>query len=198
MKLISKIVVAVVTAVFILSAGGCKKGDADPALSLRSRKARLCGEWRLNKGYVNVTYVDYIGFARANLTYILEPSRFSLTETNGVITKGAYILNLHIKKDGTFTISEVFSSSVFKASGVWDFTKASAETKNKEQVFFEIREVSQGESMDDHLFNFFDTGFTFKIDELRNKKMVLSSSCQKLFDPENVNVYYAAELEMMQ
>ena len=115
MKLRLKTFVAAVTALLILSAGGCKKGEDDPALSLKSRKARLCGEWRLNKGYVNVTYVDYIGYARGNLMYILEPSRFSLTETSGVITKGAYILNLNIKKDGTFTVSEVFSSAVFKS-----------------------------------------------------------------------------------
>lgn len=40
----------------LLTAGfvsGCKKGAEDPAISLRSRKARIVGEWDMTKGLKN-------------------------------------------------------------------------------------------------------------------------------------------------
>lgn len=49
---------AIVMSTFVTS---CKKGDGDPAISLRSRKARLTGEWMVKKYDMNSTWTSTSG-----------------------------------------------------------------------------------------------------------------------------------------
>lgn len=46
---------AVMAIVGVTTVSSCKKGENDPFLSLRSRKARVTGEWKLTKGTVTET-----------------------------------------------------------------------------------------------------------------------------------------------
>ncbi|MDD4575741.1 MAG: hypothetical protein PHI36_04870, partial [Bacteroidales bacterium] len=40
-------IILLLLAVFATTFSACKKGEDDPALSLRSRKARVAGEWKM-------------------------------------------------------------------------------------------------------------------------------------------------------
>src|SRR6185436_4431068 len=72
---------------------GCKKGEEDPRISLRTRKARLAGEWRLKNGSASYTIDNY------NENYLFDGTRLRMTTTQlgpPVYYTGTYILNLDI------------------------------------------------------------------------------------------------------
>lgn len=54
LKRASKGLLLLVLATVLLS--NCKKGEADPSISLRTRNARLVGEWNFQSGSVSITY----------------------------------------------------------------------------------------------------------------------------------------------
>ncbi len=157
---------------FLLVNNSCRKGEDDPAISLRTRKARLTGEWTMKSGSASITYQNYNETAKFN------GSGFEIysTPTGGspVIYTGKYLLSLNIKKDGTFTVHELNGIYTFDAGGTWLFNSKEGKEKKKEDVIFYINQVTSS-SLAKHVFNRASANFTYKIKELRNKKIALSS-----------------------
>ena len=54
--------------VLVANLSSCKKGENDPFLSLKSRKARLCGEWTVTKSEGTSSYATGIALT-SNSTY---------------------------------------------------------------------------------------------------------------------------------
>lgn len=165
-----------VLAACILLFSTCKKGKDDPAISLLSRKARLAGEWQITRGSVSITYPnpalntvynEYYAFDGTNVT-------INMTESGQIPTIyiSKYLLTLNIKKDGTFTLTETAGVSKLSASGTWNFTSGVGKAKNKDGVIFKITDLASGKSSA-HLFSQSHLEFSYKINELRNKKLVL-------------------------
>lgn len=151
---------------------GCKKGDSDPAISLRTRKARLVGEWRLASGAVSFTGSNY---ARK---YEFDGSNYKQfdTYTGGypVVYTGKYLLNLNIKKDGTFSVSESAGSRSMVASGTWKFNSGVGKAKAKEAVIFQITEIQSGNASE-QVFNKYATTFCYQLKGLKNKELQIES-----------------------
>jgi hypothetical protein len=173
MKKLAALMALAVCAMFLTT---CKKGKDDPAFSLLTRKARLTGEWQLTRGNASITYPDPDLDLIFNEYYVFDGSSVSLnmTETGQppIIYTGKYGVALSIKKDGTFTLTETLVSNMFYASGTWNFTSGVGKAKNKDGVLFKITNLTSGKS-NTHLFNQADMEFSYKIIELRNKKIVL-------------------------
>lgn len=158
--------------------GSCKKGEDDPMLSLRTRRARMEGDWRLEKATVTITTVDFANAARLNDVFQISNSKATLTETGPGITAntytGAYFLHFKCNSDGTYTISEQLGVKNISYGGSWAFNSKSGSEKNKESATFRITDVSTGVTSGIFLFNQSATNFTYHIRELRNKKLVLN------------------------
>ncbi len=118
----------------------CKKGEEDPFLSLRSRKARLVGEWKLSAG--TETYVS--GGATTTTTYT-ETQKTETAGSNSVTT--GYTSTIKIEKDGSFSWTEVETvGSVVTTTtneGTWNWVGRVGEAKNKEYVVFTVTKVTQ-------------------------------------------------------
>lgn len=153
----------------------CKKGPDDPKISLRTRKARLCGNWNLKSGK------STFRIAQKGLA----PYDLDVEQMNGSTAtvwddfywatyQIQYSLHLEIKKDGSFTLNERYSSSVIDASGTWNFA-GGGKNKNKEEVVFIIDHVNNG-STTKHLFNKQCTEFTYELVQLRHDKLVMNIS----------------------
>lgn len=165
------LLVALVASISIL-VSGCKKGEDDPIISLRTRKARAEGDWRLvsgTAGYTTKGYNETYDFDGTNVTA-------NYTEAEPIIYTGRYLLNLNISKEGKFTFKEVIAGSTLEASGDWNFNKGGGESKKKEEFIFTINSVAKGKTNDLHFFNRLNTNFTYQIKELRNKRLVIHSS----------------------
>lgn len=154
----------------------CKKGADDPEITLLTRKARLTGEWTMTSGHASLA-----SYSTATVPYV---ETFTFNGGNGYLTNSynlnayyyKYNLSLTINRDGTCSMIEDFNGQNFSASGTWNFTHGvGKETKNKEEITIKLKKVNSSVSYD-HLFNQLNTTFTYKIRELRNKKLVLTGA----------------------
>lgn len=112
---------------------GCKKGDEDPFLSLKSRKARLEGDWKLSTG--TATYSQPSTLTNTTTTYT--NGTFSTTGTVfgfNVSDNGTYTLQIKINKDGTYESSTNDDGDITSEMGRWTFAGGTGDYKNKEQV----------------------------------------------------------------
>lgn len=121
-----KIILSIAT-LLVLSAvsTSCKKGDGDSFLSLRSRKARVTGEWKAtkfeekNSETTTSTSAGNTTTSSSSGTIKLEGDKFtvSMTETNengdvttiNVTRTGTLVLKF--EKDGTFSNTRNFSGN---------------------------------------------------------------------------------------
>lgn len=108
------------SSVVLLSFSGCKKGEDDPAVSLRSRKARVEGEWKVAQMENTQSYtkeydsgadsssVTTINFDGTTYTASFETS--SETDLEEMKLKGQATgpasITFSLKKDGAFTSIE--------------------------------------------------------------------------------------------
>lgn len=195
---LTKIFALLIISLFILPS--CKKGPDDPAISIRSRKSRLVGDWRLKSGNAGLTLLDPKNppFAQS---FVFDGSKATATETQAsgppTIYIFAYLAHINIKKDGTFTLSETYGSYTLLASGKWNFTSGIGENKNKEEVLFIIEDVSNDETTG-HLFNKQSTEFTYKILKLKNKELRLEAGTKEYINADGKNISFSGTYEFIQ
>ncbi len=178
----------------------CKKGPNDPAISLRSRKARMEGKWSLRSGNAGLTLNDPVASPFAQ-SFVLDGSQAHATETPSTgpptVYFFAFFLNIEIKKDGSFTLIETFGSKVLNAKGKWNFLSGIGEAKNKEYITFTIETLDNGETVG-HLFNKQATEFTYKILGLKNKELELESGTKEYINVNGKNTSYSASYKFAQ
>ena len=110
---------------------GCKKGENDPFLSLKSRTARISGEWKLSEGTITETY----GGGGATTTDVT-------TYTSSTVSQGgsttSYTETMTIEKDGTFKIEYVEGGVPYSVTGNWFFSGKikDLDLKKKEAIIF--------------------------------------------------------------
>ena len=178
----------------------CKKGDDDPVLSLRTRKARVVGDWHIESGSVSFTYYKKSG-STFNQRITFSNTNATMTETyqGGIPTiyTGSYLLNMSFKKDGKFEMSETFAGYIVKASGRWNFVNGVGELKNKESINIVLDATTSGDTQNG-LFNKFNTEFSYRIKELRNKKMVIETSNQLYVSADGNKTTFAGNYALIQ
>ncbi len=163
--------------VFILGIlSQCKKGENDPFISLRTRKARVAGDWTATSG-TSFLHIESPGYSSTSNT-IYKNNSFSqestITYSNVTTTynfTGKFIYKIKFDKNGDFVMSTTFDNGYNIYMGNWNFTGAVGELKNKEQIVLNVTSEDHSGSMATHNGN--NTRYTFNIRELRNKKMVL-------------------------
>lgn len=161
--------------------GQCKKGEDDPFLSIRSRKARVAGEWSLTSGTASYMNSNNNGSNQSSSSSNITYSGTSYTEvwsyTSGSFTDNgtdteAYTLKMTFEKDGNFEMTETMGVDLYSKKGTWNFTGGIGEHKNKQQVVIHFTsEVATGGYFNNKTGN--ATDVTFDLKELRSKKMVL-------------------------
>lgn len=144
----------------------CKKGENDPLVSLISRKARLCGEWKVTyEEEQRISYEDGYNpqFCAHYLTenYLFDESiktgtktktgtynnfdgqNYVLAQYSGIPeeTIPEYYTELFtFNKNGTFSYSKTWinSSQKIEYQGTWKFLHKNADRKNKEYITTEL------------------------------------------------------------
>ncbi|MDX2172476.1 MAG: hypothetical protein SFY56_05105 [Bacteroidota bacterium] len=179
---------------------GCKKGDNDPAISLRTRKSRVAGEWIMKTGNAGITIDDHVN-PPFNQDIKMDGTKAQINETEagniGIIYIANYSFYITFKKDGTFNFNENFNGSILEASGKWNFLGGVGETKNKESIVLKIESVSKGYTRD-NLFNKLGTEIIYEITELRNKKMTLLSRSKPYIGADGRTASFSCEFFLTQ
>jgi hypothetical protein len=175
-------IVALITSFFI---SACRKGEDDPLLSLRTRKARLTGDWQLDSGKVQTKFVDDQGKFTERTFNFTANSYVSNVGGIGTFT-GPHFIKLKIGNDGHFSVEEQADSVGLTGEGRWDLMSKGSGYKNKERVFFSLSKA-KGNSLEFAFFNKTAGSFKYGIKELRNKRLVLE--CKEEFIYEVVGKY---------
>jgi hypothetical protein len=199
MQITGKISVLMILSLLLVLS--CKKGEDDPLISLRTRKARLAGEWRLQDGSAIVAIVNLAKWERYNFSFSFQPSRYILTETGNnypISSNGAYLLNLNIDKKGDFNFTEQLATKKITASGTWDFLPRGDKTKSKERIVMDVGKITKGTVSDFHIFHQNSYIFKYKIKELRDKKLVLSAFIETAPDADGYYWTYTLEYTFIQ
>ena len=161
------------------SIDGCKKGDGDPFLSLRSRTSRMAGVWTVGSG--TGTKTNSSGTVTTE-TY----DGTTLTSTSG---SNATIKTISYKytfeKDGKYKsettstekIATISYTKVESESGTWNFTGGVGEIKNKSQLFMQTLTSTTTTTPGGTTFVTY-TGFDgpqmlYDLYELKNKEVVV-------------------------
>lgn len=117
----------------------CKKGEEDPALSLRSRYARVVGDWKLHSG--NVAYYAPFQDDRKE-TYTDSQIVY---DSAGVKKYHAFTWDFSFENDGTFTSVKKETApggleEVETVKGRWQFTLKNEkdDLKNREGILLSI------------------------------------------------------------
>jgi len=169
MKNLKKALLILVVVVMALPA--CKKGKDDPSISLRSRKARLTGEWKLKEG----TETDVSGGSSTVYTYTGSTCSFSV---GGSSYTSAYSETITFDKKGTFEMVKTSGADLSTYKGSWYFGGKAKELdlKKKESVVLLITssvETSGGTTTIGTYTGSDVQTITFNIDELKNKEMIV-------------------------
>jgi hypothetical protein len=163
--------------VSLIFLAGCKKGEDDPFFSIYTRKARVSGDWKLDKGSLTIVR-DSSGIVSTQ-EYKFSEGGYTLTAAgNTSVASGAF--SLSFTRKGEMTITQKIaslSSSVpdisFKATGFWDFQNGTGEGRSKEKLYLQVTRVTEGRSDNVLLFNKGNAGFSYRLKELRNTEMVM-------------------------
>jgi len=182
-----KTMLFVLGAIVLLSASSCKKGDNDPFLSLKSRKARLAGGYVVSKmeSTETTTYETYETTTTQTFdgTTLFEKIINSTTESYDYPVSVAEWV---FKKDGTWEMAWKYKKTVINddvyyktttvtdydqtQSGVWAFVgKTKKEYKNKERVQLSILkdDVTSIANIDDY-DKTYDTTYVSKTTQTSN------------------------------
>jgi lipopolysaccharide export LptBFGC system permease protein LptF len=148
----------------------CKKGENDPFISMRSRKARVAGEWKVVSGTGTQSYTFSSSTSNSSWTY--DGTTYTETDASGS-TSRTRTMEYTFEKDGTFTHSDLDDGVSYTGEGNWNFSQGVGETKGKSELVLSFTKTTSptGTSTFDSFFPW----FTYEIVELRNKKMVLKS-----------------------
>jgi hypothetical protein len=173
---------------------GCyfKKGEEDPTMSLKSRKARACGKWTLIEWTQTSTSTSTGGSSTSSLSF----SGSSLVETyaSGSYT-AIYSESMEILKDGTYEYSSNMSSEGYSViesgSGTWSFVTADKDNgiANKERIILTNTQYTETEtysgSSDTEVYTASGDPSSVaiqRIDKLSSKELIISRDYTKNSD----------------
>ena len=177
------------TVILLLSAlviagsfSGCKKGENDPFLSLRSRKSRLEGNWVIVKEEVSETNINGSTTEIMQSVYDGKMKVTTTTTTAGalsttVIDTVKYTVNFDIKKDGNYKMIAANENKIdiVTTEGTWLFLGKSKLNglKNKEAILLTTTKQVVSSNPVANSVNYENlNGLTIVIDALRNKEMI--------------------------
>ena len=176
-------VVLLLSALVIASSfSGCKKGENDPFLSLRSRKSRLEGNWVIVKEEVSETNINGSTTEIMQSVYDGKMKVTTTTTTVGalsttVIDTVKYTVNFDIKKDGNYKIIAANENKIdiVTTEGTWLFLGKSKlnDLKNKEAILLTTTKQVVSSNPVANSVNYEGlNGLTIVIDALKNKEMM--------------------------
>jgi len=164
----TKTIILLLVIAGIISFDACKKGANDPFLSLKSRTARLSGEWKLVGGTITTT--------TSTATMVETYDGATVVTTVGGVQSGneAYTDDLKFDKKGTYIRTGAHGTVTFTEEGDWAWIGKckDASLKKKEAMGLSSTKYTDSNGSNDSDAGFFVAGI-WMLDELSSKKMIV-------------------------
>jgi len=134
MKKLNQILVVLMLAVFALPLlNSCKKGEGDPFLSLKSRAARLKGEWTLASGTETGTW----GTNTYTITFTGSMATFTMSGNSQTYM---YTEVIEFLKDNEFKSTTNEDGDIVTTEGYWAFMDGYEEYADKEMLVIRLKQ----------------------------------------------------------
>ncbi len=148
----------------------CKKGADDPLFSLRTRKARMTGNWTMTEGYKITTT-----FWGQESKMLYKDQSYESVYNGKVYEVGPAKFTMNLGKDGKLDMVKMLEpyASEGRYLGSWNFTGGIGDVKKKEQLL--LRDT----------LRMYNNDVVYDIKELRNKRLVIR---RKMSDPGGSSV----------
>lgn len=216
MQKINNIQVITIFLILVSTFSACKKGENDPFFSLKSRKARLVGEWKIAEGNIeesgNYSYGEQAFNWQATYKYTANELNLSgidnqvynnIPSVDTIQDIYSYSEKITFNKDYTFKI-EINTSlksvggvavtqpltSVYKYEGNWNFGAKNKEKdlKNKEYLVLHITNSNTTETQGEETGSYNSTysGFAYSEEYFNVGSPVLYLVLDKLTNKEIV------------
>lgn len=175
MKTTTKILATIVISTMVIPVfNSCKKGEDDPFLSLRSRKARVVGDWEVVSYKSTYSYNSPSNPSwNYSSTYNMNGSTYTdvYTDATGTTTtNGTETWKWTFEKDGTYDYTRTIDGQTETSKGTWNFTSGVGDLKNKSQITYYEQSYTSSSGSSTWTGNYVDGAWD--LTELRNKKMV--------------------------
>ncbi len=169
-NIISLLTISVI--LITLSFSGCKKGENDPFISLKSRTSRLAQDWKLTSG--TVTETDTYNGSTDVDTYTYTDATETHT-SGGNSTTHAYSMELSIDKKGTYKTTTIDDGDVNTEEGSWMWTRKvkNQDLKNKEAIYLRETSYTYGSNSYSYSGKSNDVDNIWVIDKLSSKELVI-------------------------
>ncbi len=162
----------------------CKKGENDPFLSLKSRKARFVGEWKVISSIT--TDVESDGDKTTTTSDGSLVTQVDFDATSGVSNTSTYTQSEDwtFNKDNTFTYKATTIGGVTQYEGTWAFIGKSKDSdiKKKENVGLNITKFTETPTVGVVSSATYegDQGFLiiFELDQLKGKEIIIKNSIE--------------------
>ena len=132
---------------------GCKRGEEDPFISLRSRDSRITGTWVLKNATLTSVLTTSISGSTNAITYSVSYENGILTEISQGTVQGSsiYSREMTLEKDGTYNSIDTNDGYSSEESGNWWWLN---DSKNKTRLAFD--------------------NDPYLVEQLKNKELILS------------------------
>jgi hypothetical protein len=138
-EIMKKVLLMCAASLMMVATYSCKKGENDPFLSLKSRDARIVGEWTLeSQESTSTSTTSFDGDTYTSLTTTkFDGTVYTSTETADGETNTntfSYSYKVNIMKDGTYELTTVADGNTSKTTGSWWWT---SDAKKKTRIAFD-------------------------------------------------------------
>lgn len=182
----------------VLIVVSCKKGEEDPSFSLRTRKNRVVGDWKIKSGRSSYEETNSNGSISYSEGFQYTETGYTYTTGSGWSTQiyvGGHSYSFKFNKDGTFTSLEIYDGQAITCKGVWDFNAGVSKAKAKQEINVRYESVQNSSGLKTYKGN--QTSLTYSILELRNKKMKLRAE-YSIKNPDGTGYKYVDIYELQQ
>ncbi len=171
-----KKIIFILASIVITGTGfyGCKKGENDPTISLKSRDGRITAKWKLTKIEGSESWTVWVPYSIVTTAITYDGSMYTETDSPGGRSSGTGAYEMTIDKKGkvswasnyTQTAPSIAPADVRSGAGHWQWLNSN---KNKDHLII------------DGSGDLFGGGLLY-VDRLTGKELVLKYTAKNVND----------------
>jgi hypothetical protein len=197
-----KSIIAIATIGLVTLSTSCKKGENDP-MTMKSRTARLAGEWELSTitstqtsydastGDSTVTVISFDGTNHIEVVTYYPSGGSSVLVSDDTNT---YSAKITFDKEGAVEYEQVWNSNAWTSEGYWYWAKGSkvADLKNKETVVLTFTEINYGQ-VDTYGGTAQPIDGTFQLDRLAKDEMIIIENTKDTYSNGDIESFNSSQ-----
>lgn len=162
--------------ILMLILPGCRKGEDDPFLSLRSRTKRLCGDWTMTE--FREYHYDGSDSAHSDMYEVsMKDGQGSVLYKGNVMENFSFNETWKFEKDGNYQIESLINGAKINQQGVWTWSEKDKNSgyRKKECIYLTIKKYSSGTTIVEYSGRTMSSSYIMALRCISNKVMIFKT-----------------------